>query len=72
MEVKRICIYPKDVERITGKSGRSGRRILSQIRQHYQKNEKQLISVDEFCRYTGLDLDQVNRRSERVQRQCLH
>ena len=59
MEVKRICIYPKDVKRITGKSGRSGRRLLSQIRQHYQKQGNQLVSVEEFCQYTGLSVEQV-------------
>ena len=61
MEVKRICIYPKDVERITGKSGRSGRRLLAQIRDHYQKTKKQLVSVDEFCHYTGLNVEHVKR-----------
>ena len=61
MEVKRICIYPKDVERITGKSGRSGRRLLAQIREHYRKNEKQLVSVEEFCLYTGLEHEHVKR-----------
>jgi hypothetical protein len=56
----RVCgIYPKDVERITGKSGRSGRRLVAQIRQHYQKTAKQLISVEEFCNFTGLDIAQV-------------
>ena len=61
MEVKRICIYPKDVERITGKSSRSGRRLLAQVREHYQKNEKQLVTLDEFCSYTGINIDQVKR-----------
>ena len=54
MEAKRICIYPKDVQRITGKSERYGRTLLSQIKQHYQKQEHQFVSVDEFCQYTGL------------------
>ena len=61
MEVKRMCIYPKDVERITGKSSRYGRLLVARIRQHYQKNEKQLISVDEFCHFTGLNMEQVKR-----------
>jgi len=59
MEVKRICIYPKDVERITGKSARSGRRLLAQIRHHYHKQEKQLVTVDEFCRFTGIRSEHV-------------
>ena len=59
MEVKRICIYPKDIERITGKSNRSSQRLLAQIRNHCQKSEKQLVSVEEFCRFTGLDIEHV-------------
>jgi hypothetical protein len=59
MEVKRICIYPKDVQRITGKSERYGRSLLSQIKAHYQKQEHQFVSVDEFCQYTGLKTEQV-------------
>lgn len=59
MEVKRICIYPKDVQRITGRSERYGRMLLSQIKTHYQKEDHQFISIDEFCQYTGLKVEQV-------------
>ena len=59
MEVKRICIYPKDVQRITGKSERYGRSLLAQIRIHYNKQEHQFVSIDEFCQYTGLKAEQV-------------
>lgn len=59
MEVKRICIYPKDIQRITGKSERYGRMLISQIKSHYQKEEHQFVSVDEFCQYTGLSSEQV-------------
>ena len=60
MEVKRICIYPKDVQRITGKSERYGRSLLAQIKNHYQKQEHQFVSIDEFCQYTGLNAEQVH------------
>ena len=59
MEVKRICIYPKDVQRITGKSERYGRSLLAQIKNDYQKQEYQFVSIDEFCQYTGLKAEQV-------------
>ncbi|MDD4199636.1 MAG: hypothetical protein PHZ12_09585 [Paludibacter sp.] len=59
MEAKRICIYPKDVQRITGKSERYGRNLLSQIKEHYQKQEHQFVSVEEFCQYTGLKAEHV-------------
>jgi predicted site-specific integrase-resolvase len=60
MEVKRICIYPKDVQLITGKSERYGRMLLARIKTHYQKQDHQFVSVDEFCQYTGLKAEQVH------------
>ena len=59
MEVKRICIYTKDIVRITGKSERSGQRLLVQIRKHLKKSSNQVVSVDEFCSFIGLDSDRV-------------
>ena len=55
----RICIYPKDIVRITGKSERYGRKLIEKIRSKYLKNEDQFISVEEFCQYTGLKIEQV-------------
>ncbi len=59
MEVKRICIYPKDIQRITGRSERYGRLMLTKIREHNNKEEHQFVTVEEFCRYTGLKVEQV-------------
>lgn len=59
MEIKRICIYPKDIQRITGKSERYGRTLILQIKLHYQKLDHHFVSVDEFCQYTGLKAEQV-------------
>ncbi len=58
-ETTRLCVYPKDVQRITGKSERYGRMLLIKIRERYKKEEHQFISIEEFCTYTGLKLDQV-------------
>lgn len=55
----RLCIYPKDVQRITGKSERYGRMLLQKIKEYFQKEEHQFITVEEFCRYTGLNIEQV-------------
>mgnify|MGYP001315172359 FL=1 len=54
IETKRACIYPKDVQRITGKSERYGRKLLNKIREGLSKEPHQFISVDEFCEFTGL------------------
>lgn len=58
-ETTRLCVYPKDVQRITGKSERYGRMLLIKIRERYKKEEHQFISIEEFCSYTGLKLEQV-------------
>ena len=54
IETKRACIYPKDVQRITGKSERYGRKLLNRIKEEFSKEPHQFISVDEFCEFTGL------------------
>lgn len=58
-EPKRVCIYPKDVQRITGKSYRSSRLLLLEVKKHFNKLEHQLISIDEFCDFTGLKREEV-------------
>ena len=59
MHLKRICVYPKDVQRITGKSEQSGRRLLKKIRETLGKQEHQFITVEEFAMYTGISLDMI-------------
>lgn len=59
MVTNRICIYPKDIQRITGKSERYGRLLLTKIKECNEKEEHQFVTVDEFCRYTGLKMEQV-------------
>lgn len=58
-EAKRVCIYPKDVQRITGKSYRSSRLLLLEVKKHFNKLEHQLVSIDEFCDFTGLKREEV-------------
>lgn len=55
----RLCIYPKDVQRITGKSERYGRMLLQKIKGTLSKQEHQFVTIDEFCHYTGLKIEQV-------------
>lgn len=59
MKTNRIIIYPKDVQRITGKSDRYGRQLLNKIRQQFSKEPHQFVSVEEFCQFTGLSSEQV-------------
>jgi hypothetical protein len=59
MQMKRICIYPKDIERITGKSYRQSTRMLQAIRKSLNKLENELVTIEEFCQYAGLKIEQV-------------
>jgi hypothetical protein len=58
-ENKRLCIYPKDIQRITGKSYRQSLRLLNKIRNDLNKLENEFVSIDEFCQYTSLKYEQV-------------
>jgi hypothetical protein len=58
-QTTRLCVYPKDVQLITGKSERWGRMLLERIREALNKEEHQFITVEEFCNYTGFKVDQV-------------
>ena len=58
-QIKRLCIYPKDIQRITGKSYRQSTRLLQKIRMKLNKLENEFVSIEEFCQYTSLKLEQV-------------
>lgn len=58
-ETKRACIYPKDIQCITGKSYRQSTRLLNKIREDLNKDPKSFVSIIEFCRYTGLAYDHI-------------
>ena len=56
---KRACIYPKNIERITGKSYRQSTRIFNKIKEEYNKPKNSLVSIEEFCLYTGLKIEHI-------------
>lgn len=58
-EQQRVCIYPKDVQRVTGKSYRYARLLLIDIKKQLNRQDHQFISIEEFCLYTGLKLELV-------------
>ena len=59
MRPKRIIIYPKDIQRITGKSERYGRLMLQRIRKQLKKEDHQLVTLREFSEFTGIDMEEV-------------
>ena len=56
---KRICIYAKDIQLLTGKSERYARKIVAQVRQHCAKSKDQLITIKEFCDFMHLNEQEV-------------
>ena len=57
--MKNIIIYPKDIERITGRTDRYGRKLITRIKKHLNKKDHQFITLDEFCDFTGLDINTI-------------
>jgi hypothetical protein len=56
---KRIVIYAKDVENITGRKPRTARKLLHRIREQNGKQKDAFVTVKEFCLYTGIEEDEV-------------
>lgn len=55
----RICIYPKDIQLLTGRTERFGRSLLAKIRQHLDKQPHQFVTIREFAEYTGLEEEEI-------------
>ncbi len=54
-------MYPKDVQRIMGKTYTQARLYLIKIKKHLNKQDHQFVSVKEFSDYSGLPLEEVER-----------
>ena len=57
----RLCIYPKDVVKITGRTERFSRSLIQRIKQNLNKKPHQFVSIEEFCHYTGLEVEKVQK-----------
>jgi hypothetical protein len=62
MVLSRIILSTKDIQRITGRSERQSRAILAAVRKALGKKPRQHVSVQEYCRYTGLPEEDVVRQ----------
>ena len=52
--MERLCIYPKDIQIVTGRSERFGRNLIRKIKESLRKQNHQFVTIEEFCTYTGL------------------
>lgn len=60
--MNRLCIYPKDIMVITGRSDRYGRNLIKRIKDHFNKQTHQVVTIEEFCLYMGLQYDVVAKQ----------
>ena len=64
--MQRICIIPKDIVQLTGRSERSSRLLYTKIMKHYKKEKHQVITIDELCDYLGIngikDIESVRKQ----------
>jgi len=51
----RIIIYPKDVEQLTGRSARTSRQIIYNLKKKLGKSKNSFITIDEFANHFGID-----------------
>ena len=66
MRITRACIYPKDIQCITGRSERYGRKLLNDIKAYFGKQPHQFITSYEFAEYSGIKLEIVNEYLRKV------
>lgn len=59
--LRRVVVFPRDVENITGKKGRTARRYIEKMRKAYGKKKHQFITVKEFSSFTGIEEDVIHR-----------
>ncbi|RSK40501.1 MULTISPECIES: hypothetical protein [Mangrovimonas] len=57
--MKRLCIYPKEVAIIIGKSQTTAQTLVRTIKDIHEKEKHQALTIREFCDYMGLDYQEV-------------
>ena len=57
----RIVIYPKDVQRLTGKGEKYSWELLKKIRKCKAKTKQQFVSIEDFAEFTGISVDLIKQ-----------
>ncbi|MEZ4801725.1 MAG: hypothetical protein R2797_03055 [Gelidibacter sp.] len=66
MKIVRVCIFPKDIHCITGRSERYARSLLNDIRKHFGKQPHQFITIEEFAEYSGIKEETIIQYLEQI------
>ena len=59
MKQKRLVINVTDLMLMIGISESTARRLMKRMKMYFNKEQSDLITVNEFCKFTGLDKDDV-------------
>ena len=57
----RLFIYAKDISLITGRGPRYAQRVLRNIRYLLKKETHQLVTIQEFAEYIGIEYALIER-----------
>lgn len=57
--MERICVFPKDVARITGLGNRYAQKLLQNLKYSLNKKKHQFITKQELADYLGIDPDLI-------------
>lgn len=55
----RVVLYTRDVENITGRRGRTARKLIQKIRDALGKSKDEFITIKEFSFFTGIEEDLI-------------
>jgi len=57
--MKKVIITTGDVQNVVGIGERQARNVIAKIREYYDKERHQLITVKEFCDYYGVQYEDI-------------
>lgn len=58
-KMNKVCIYPKDIQRITGKSYRKSTRLIQKTGTDPDKMPNEFLTIEEFCSYSRIKYEQL-------------
>lgn len=59
LSMKRIVIYPSDIRMLTDKSESYARKEIQSLKRALNKEVYQKVTIKEYCRYYGLNEEEV-------------
>jgi len=60
--MERLCVFPKDVARITGMGDRYSQKLLQELKLLLNKKKHQFVTKQELADYLGIDVNLIRLR----------